>query len=301
MVFIASILLLALTRAEIIDRMKAPPITVVQGLVSVYGDCGKERRRTFQQPIAMFAGDVCRDLYQKNSLKESRFPEPRIVIHIGDSEGGETNVVTHVSRRDGDKPRFKILLPSPAHSDMDALRLAVVRGFCLAVLDKELDDAGANAFCRSLDPVLRAEDDLAKLDAWRDEGAVDAETSDEDMLKEMRKVHVPGRILKSELRSFASRLYLLPGFHRHRFAGKYECVSFREAIGVREEDPRIRLAAYRKIPELIIHGGGHGEEMDAAVAAYCEFLNKLAIGTDEARLLEAMLDVADRKLKELEK
>ncbi len=301
MAFLASILLFALTRAEIIDRMKAPPITVVQGLVTVYGDCGKERRRAFQQPVAMFAGDICRDLYLKCGLKESRFPEPGIVIHIGDSEGNETNVVTRVSVREGEKSNIKILLPSPAHSDMDALRLAVVRGFCLAVMDKELDDAGAEAFYRTLDPVLRAEYNLAKLDAWRDEGVYDDEASDEDLLKEMRKVHVPGRILKSELRSFASRLYLMPDFQRHRFAGKYECVSFREAIWLRDEDPRVRLAAYRKIPELIVHGGGHGEEMDAAVAAYCEFLNKLALGTDDDKLLETMLDVADKKLKELEK
>ena len=35
----AAILLFALTRAEIIERLKAPPITDMDGLVQVYADC----------------------------------------------------------------------------------------------------------------------------------------------------------------------------------------------------------------------------------------------------------------------
>ena len=42
---IATILLAALTKAEIIDRFRAAPVTQLDGLVQVYGDCPADMRR----------------------------------------------------------------------------------------------------------------------------------------------------------------------------------------------------------------------------------------------------------------
>ena len=60
---LAAFVVLALTRAEIIERMRTPPITMVQGLVSVYADCDAEQRREYQQPVAAFAANICRTMY----------------------------------------------------------------------------------------------------------------------------------------------------------------------------------------------------------------------------------------------
>ena len=45
----AALLLLALTRAEIVQRMRAPVITQSEGLVRVYADCPEDVRREFQK------------------------------------------------------------------------------------------------------------------------------------------------------------------------------------------------------------------------------------------------------------
>lgn len=298
--FFASVLMLALTRAELIERMRTPPVTVVQGMVSVYADCGAERRNKYQKPVATFAGDICRELYAGCRIGERRFAECAIEIHLGDDTSGATNVIAAIRERADGTRRMKILMPSPEHADMKALETAIVRGFALAVRNEELDDEGARKFLRTIDPVARAEDELAALDAWRDEGRFDGEMDDEAYLKNMRTVHVPGRILAPELRTFASRLYLYSGYERESLAGHGNMLSFREAAALRDSDPRIRLAAYRKITELMVFGGGHGDAMDAVVAAYCAFLNELAAGQDDSELLGKMLDAAEKQLKELE-
>ena len=60
---IATILLAALTKAEIIDRFRAAPVTQLDGLVQVYGDCPADMRRDFQLPVASFTSGICRKLY----------------------------------------------------------------------------------------------------------------------------------------------------------------------------------------------------------------------------------------------
>ena len=66
-----SILLLALTRAEVLERFKAAPITKVDGLVRVVADCPADMRREFQEPVASFVADVCRTLYRAASSSTS--------------------------------------------------------------------------------------------------------------------------------------------------------------------------------------------------------------------------------------
>ena len=55
---IATILLAALTKAEIIDRFRAAPVTQLDGLVQVYGDCPADMRRDFQLPVASFTSGI---------------------------------------------------------------------------------------------------------------------------------------------------------------------------------------------------------------------------------------------------
>ena len=296
MKILLAIAMLALTRAEIIERMKAPPLTMVQGLVSVYGNCDSARRREYQQPIAGFAADICRKLYAGNGLKESRFTSPRIVITIGDEQAAVTNVISTIRERDGEK-QLRISLPSPEHSDVEALRAAVARGFFLAVKDVELSDEEAMREYRKTDPVLRAEDSMRALDAWRKEGESSGEEADEDFLKTMRTVHVPGMIFKSEAAVFGSRLYLYPDNYRFPFAGKYTELSFLEAIRVRHQDMRVRLAALKKVTEVVAFGGGHGEEMDDLVEGYSKFLRELATGEDNDAELYAEIQALYEKLK----
>ena len=54
---LAVIALLALTRAELVARMKAPVLTMTEGLVKVYADCPEDMRRDYQMPVARFAAE----------------------------------------------------------------------------------------------------------------------------------------------------------------------------------------------------------------------------------------------------
>ena len=80
----ASILVLALTRAELLDRLKAPPVTQLDGLVQVYGDCPADMRREYQLPIASYVSDICRRLYAADNMRPQKFTDPGIVVRIGD-------------------------------------------------------------------------------------------------------------------------------------------------------------------------------------------------------------------------
>lgn len=300
MTMFATILFLALTRAEIIERMRTPPVTMVQGLVSVYADCDSAQRREFQHPIASFAADVCRTLYSGLGLHERKFDHPGIVISVGDLRTPETNVTSVVKLRDGQR-YLKIALPSPAYSDREALRIAVARGFFLAVKGEELDSLTVRKTLRTIDPRLRAGDRLNELKLWREEGVSESALDDEEFLKIMRTVHIPGVPLAAEVRIFASRMYLYPDNFRWPFAGRYESLSLRDAIKVRHRDPRVRLAALNKITETVAYGGGRGEEMDRVVEGYCGFLKSLAAGKDNDEALYSMLDELENRLKGLGK
>ena len=61
---LAGLVLMALTRAEIIERFRSPVVTQADGLVKVYADCPEDMRREFQSPIARFAADTVQTLYQ---------------------------------------------------------------------------------------------------------------------------------------------------------------------------------------------------------------------------------------------
>ena len=294
--FVAAILVLALTRAEIIERMKAPVITQCDGLVQVYADCPEDMRREFQMPIASFAADTVRTLYGGLSLKPKRYGRPGIIVHVGDVRTNLTEVAVRASTN-ASGVVSRIYLKSPAYADLYRYRLELVKAFCRCVKGDEVDDAGAVAVYRKADPRFRLEDERARLADWL-AGRLPSPTpeSDEENLKLMQKVIEPGRASREDVLIFASRLYLYPPAFDYRFCGKYDCLSFREAVKCVKADPMVRLVAYGKSGLLMALGCGRGDALTEAARGYFEFLQELAKAEkDEDGLLD-LLEAADTKL-----
>ena len=288
---------MALTRAEIIDRFKAAPVTQLDGLVQVYGDCPADMRREYQLPVASFASDVCRKLYAAENRKQLKFADPGIIIRIGDVRTNLADVVVRPATRDGGEKFTRIYLPSPSGADIGKFRREVARAFFRAVDGLDLDDASVTKKLRESDPVTRVEDIQSEVAAWRERGEYAAGKTDEDYLKLLRGVHLPGVATKADVTTFASRLFLYPELYAAPFCGKYVVCSFREAVLLAKEDPLVRFAAYQKIQSLMLFGQGHGDKMNEAVAAYAKFLAELARYKLSVEELVKLLDDADAKLK----
>ena len=288
---------MALTRAEIIDRFKAAPVTQLDGLVQVYGDCPADMRREFQLPIASFASGICRKLYAAQNKKQLKFADPGIIIRIGDVRTNLTDVIARPATRDDGVKFTRIYLPSPSGADLVKFRHEIVRAFYRAVDGIDLDDDSVTKKLRESDPVTRVEDIQSEVAAWRERGEYAAGKTDEDYLKMLRGVHLPGVATRADVTTFASRLFLYPELYAMPFCGKYAACSFRDAIALARKDPTVRFAAYQKVQSLMLFGSGHGEKMNAAVEAYAKFLAELAVlkRTDEE--LAKLLDDADEKLK----
>lgn len=288
---------MALTRAEIIDRFKAAPVTQLDGLVQVYGDCPADMRREYQLPVASFASDVCRKLYAAENRKQVKFADPGIVVRIGDVRTNITDVIVRPATREGGVKFTRIYLPSPSGADLGKFRHEVVRAFYRAVYGVDLDDASVTKKLRESDPVTRVEDIQSEVAAWRERGEYAAGKTDEDYLKLLRGVHLPGVATKDDVKTFASRLFLYPEFYAMPFCGKYRSCSFREAILLAGKDPAVRFAAYVKVQPLMLFGQGHGDKMNEAVEAYVKFLAELARFKLTGEELLKLLDDADAKLK----
>lgn len=295
MPLLASILLFSLTRAELIDRMRAEPVTQLQGMVRVYGDCPSDMRKEFQLPIASFVSAVCGRLYTAEGMRPLRFAEPAIVVRIGDVRTNVSDVAVRPGRRDDGSAYTRIRLPAPAHSDLETLRRETVKAFYRAVKGEELDDAEAERRFRGTDPLSRAEDIAGDVARWR-EGVYSGGRDDEDYLELLRGVHLPGAALRDEILTFASRLYLYPLAYDSPFCGKYTAVGFRDAVACAKTDPAVRYAAYLKASAVVLYGGGRGEELAEAADAYSKFLFELARLKLDDEELYRMLDDADAKL-----
>jgi hypothetical protein len=283
---IASIVLLALTRAEIIERMRAPVVTQAEGLVQVYASCPEDMRREYQMPIASFAAETVKQLYSGLSMRSVRFAKPKIIIHVG---GIRTNLAEVVSVTDGDRTR--IYVKAPGYADIERLRTEIVKAFFRAVKTQELDDAAALRVYRRSQPQLRIADDRAELERWLNAEGGD----DEHNLALMRRILKPGEATKRDVLIFASRLFLYPPDFNRRFCGKHDCLAFKDACAFVKQDVGIRFAARRKADEIIVFGGGRGEALSAAAAAYREFLLALANAEESDKLAE-LLEDADVKL-----
>jgi len=297
MTVLASILVFAITRAELVERFRTPPITQVEGLVQVYADCPKDMRREYQMPVAGFVADVCRKLYHARLAEHRRFDEPGIVVHLGSVRTNVADVVVATDVRQNGARFMRITVPAPGFADMEALRLAVVRGFCLALNGEDVDDARARRLLRFADPELRLADDRAELARWREQGEFAEGRDDEYYLKQLRKVATPGRASREDVLVFASRLMLYPPYYSIPFCGRYAGCTFHEAIELSKLDPVVRFMAARKATEVLVFGGGRGDEMTDASKAYANFLLEVARGEKSSDELEKMLSDAEEKLK----
>jgi len=287
------LVLLALTRAEILERFKAPVVTQAEGLVQVYADCPEDMRREYQMPIASFAAETVKTLCRGSGRRPERFSKAGIVIHVGDVRTNLAEVVTRVSTNDV-RVVTRIYVKSPGFADLDRLRIAVIRGFCRSVEHREISDREAVETYRRAVPELRIADDRRRLESWlAGNGGV---SDDEEGLRLMRKVLEPGRASRRDVLTFASRLRLYPPAYDMRFAGRFDCLSFREALRLAGADPLVRLMALVKAPDLPVLGGGRGEELSAAAEAYHVFLTELGKQEKDEGALKALLDEADEKL-----
>ena len=292
MVVLQTVLLLALTRAEIIERFKAPVITQADGLVQVYADCPEDMRKEFQGPVASFAADTVQMLYRGLAKKPVRFSKAGILIHIGDVRTNLTEVTAQASTNDS-RVVTRIRMKSPGYADLYRFRVEIIKAFYRSVEKKEISEAEAVAAYRHADPVLRVVDDRQKLEDWL---AGRGTSDDEEGLKLMRKVFEPGKASPRDVLTFASRLYLYPPQHNLKLLGKFDQLSFSEAVRFGRIDPVIRILAYQKSFEMPVMGGGKSPELASAATAYQAFLLAFAKGEMGEKDLKALLDAADEKL-----
>lgn len=293
MLAFAAILVLALTRAELLERFRAPVVTQADGLVKVFADCPEDMRREYQMPVARFAADTVKSLYRGLSTAPVKFARTGIAIYVGESRSNDTAVVARAFTN-GSYVVTRIYLRAPGHSDLDRLRAEVAKGFFRSVKGVEVSDADAVAAYRAGDPALRIEDERRRLEDWLATGKGVA--SDEDGLKLMRKVIQPGVASRRDILTFASRLYFYPPQHDLLFAGRYDCLSFADAIALAPTVPAIRLLARQKAMEVTAYGGGKGDALTTAAVAYSLFLIELSKGEKGEGDLRSLLDIADTLL-----
>lgn len=283
--------LLALTRAEIIERMKAPVITQAEGMVQVYADCPEDMRREYQSPVARFAAETVQAIRRGHSIKAGRRRSPGIVIHIGDVRTNVNEVVARAVTNDT-RVFTRIKVRAPAYADIDRFRIEVVKAFFRCERSQELSDAEAIRAYRSADPVLRIEDERLALEDWFCKGR----GSDEEGFRLMRKILKPGFASRRDVLFFASRLFLYPPQYDLKFVDGSDVVSFRDAVPLSRRDPRIRLIAAVRANTLPVFGGGRGQRLSEAAEAYRVFLLELAKGEMSDDQLLDILDEADIRL-----
>ncbi len=285
----------ALTRTEIIDRMRAVPIVKEQGLVQVIADCPSDMRREYQSPIAGFVADICATLARARRQSIKRFAEPGIIVYVGDVRTNVTNVVTRLRTRANGSKFTRIYLPAPAFADVATLRRETTKAFYRAVVGETLDDAAAEAVLRSADPNLRIADMYAELSRWLNGQTVDKD--DEHYLRLVRKVLKPGVAYPSDVLRFASSLQIYPEVFSAPFCGRYASCTFHDAIDLAQKDVRIRFLALSKASSSIyVFAVGRGESLSQAAIAYAEFLRALAAYQKTPEELRDMLADADEKL-----
>ena len=295
MTILAALLVATLTRAEMIERFRAPVLTRVNGLVETFADCPADMREAYQAPVAQFVADLCRTLYRGANERERHFTAPGLAVHVGDVRTNLTAVVA-IPKTRADGSRYTLIyLPAPEFSDLRQLRLETVKAFAWALDGETLDDAAARRRLRAADPALKAADERELVRAWR-EGRYEEGPDDEHYLRLARSVLEPGHVTEWDVLNFASRLQLYPECNDAPFGGRFASCTFREAVDLAPKDARVRLAAFAKAPKVVAFGGGRGPELLAAAEAYSAFLYRLACQDVTREQLLDILDLADRKL-----
>ncbi len=288
-------LLLAVSRAEMIERFKAPVFTRADGLVKVYATCAVDIRREYQAPVARFAGETVTALAHAEKRRLTHVESPSIIIHLGDVRTNDASVVSRVATNDA-RVVTRIYLPSPAHADLNALRVELVRAYARAVQNRELSADEARETFLMTSPDYRVVKTREKLATWFDrmEGATDAEGT-----KLLFRVIRPGSLSRIEARVFASRLRLYPRTFARPFLGLFHELDFHAAIKAAPLDPSVRVAARKKADEMSVFGGGRGLDLQVAAEAYRFFLLALAQGEASSDALKDLLEVADLKLNKI--
>lgn len=300
---LALLVLLALTRAEIIQRMRAPILTRADGLIKVYASCDEDLRREYQVPVARAADETVRLLYGALAQKPTRFESPGIILRLGNVRTNVTDIVSSVETNDT-RVVSRIFLESPAHADPERFELEVTRAFYRAVVKREISDDEARAALRRANPRYRIADERAKLEAWlTGESPREAQTEEEffanleKMLTLYRKVIEPGKASRRDVLSFASRLAIYPRYFDEKFVGGADVLLFSDAIAASRKDPRVRILAVFKAQELPVWAGGRGEVLQDAAQSYVKFLFELAKGDKTDEELRNLLQIANLKLK----
>ena len=291
---LAVLLAAALTKADLIDRLKTPPMTSASGLVRVYANCPEDMRSEFHMPITKFVTKTCEELRRSTGAKYSGFAEPGIIVSIGDIRTNDTRVVERMRKRSDGTSYTQIYLPAPGFSDIQKFRLAIARAFSLAVEKKILSDDETVRLLRSINKTERIGHNYAEIERWLK--GEKTELDDEGMIKLFRTVIEPGVARQSDVLRFASRLYLYPPYYAFPFAGKIYRCTFRQAIEMKDIDPFVRFVALDKASQVIVYGGGRSEYLADAAKAYSDFLLELARAKKSKEVLIAMLDDADLKL-----
>ena len=185
----------------------------------------------------------------------------------------------------------------PATADLDRFRIEVVKAFMRSVKGGEISDDEAVAAYRRTDPRMRIADDRARIERWlAGRPAPGDKADDEEMIRMMRKIIEPGHASRRDVLTFASRLFLYPRSFDEKFAGKYDALSFRDAVKIAKADPRVRRQAFFKADEMLIFGGGRGDDMSRASERYAVFLRALCAGKSTEDELFRVLDAADAAL-----
>jgi len=292
--------MLALTRAEIVQRMRTPVVTQADGLVRVFANCPEDMCREYQSPVARCAADTVSLLYRGLKMKPIRFESPQIIVHLGDVRTNVTSVVARVTTNDNEIVT-RIYLKSPGGANLEQFKTEIVRAFYRSVRKIELSEDAARQAMNEADPDYHVAIRRAKIEAWlagdrSARGAVDDESWDEEHLTLMRKVLKVGVSSPRDVQTFASRLYFYPPLFSEPFEGGRTVLSFSEAIDLVGRDERLRDLAQRKAVEIAAFGGGRSEELGVASAAYVVFLTELSKEEPDIENLKTILLNADKWL-----
>lgn len=298
---LAVILLLALTRAEIIERMRAPVVTQAGGLVQVFANCPADMRREYQSPIARFAADTVETMYRAYHMRPRTFRKPGIIVHVGESRTNVTeSLVVRVMTNDT-RIVTRLYVRAPGHVHLGALRYEIIRGFHRSVKGGEISMNEAARLYRGADPTLRVTDMRNDLTNWKLRGQTAGggtvgEADDEAHIALMKRIIEPGVASTFDILVFDSRLMLYAPYFDQPFANGSTALSFREAACRVADEPRLRALAYTKTTDIIALGAGRSPALRLAALHYAKFLAALAEGDAETPALLALLDEADIKL-----
>jgi hypothetical protein len=300
-VMLAAVILffVTLSRADWIERLKAPSVIKNEGLIEVSGFCDPQVRSEFQLPVAANASRICDELCDELKIKPVKYKKSRIFIVLGDNLTTNNEVSVSYSKLDSGEIYAKIRLPSPGYADIEKFSREVSRAFFTAINNRTISDSELEVLLRNANPALRLDDDYKALDDWSKKGIYRKGWTDEDYLKLLRKVKKPGSYRKEDVLVFSSRLYLYPEHFAEPFCGTYFLCTFKDAIKYAKIDINVRKAALAKSSELLVFGSGRGDKFAKMAKSYSNFLLALASGKASESVLEEILKIADRQLNEV--